>query len=90
MKTKLGHKVLCELEMVGGCYYNNYGVNAYKLTDGNVFIEAVKMGRRIYKANAILTMQHFKGLFRDENLTGWENFKEAMIYLGLWEDEEEQ
>ena len=67
MKTKQGKKVKAQLEMVGNCYFNNYGVEVYLLENGNIFLQALKHGRKIPDHHLEMLVDDFEARFRNEN-----------------------
>lgn len=81
MSTIQGYKIKKELKCVGGCYANNYGVNAYLLEDGDVFLQAIKLGRKIPDHHAKMSFDYFEQRFRDDNKSGYTLVLDALEFL---------
>lgn len=81
MKTKQGLKIEKELKMVGECYCNNFGVEAYKLEDGRIFLQATKLGRKIPNHWSIVSRDYFLERFRNEEKSNYETCLDALKFL---------
>jgi len=89
-KTKKGKRVECELGLVGGMYYNNYGVECWKLEDGNVFMQAFRMGRMIHNHCIDIPFDYFVERFRDNSKGDADLVIDALQFLDPeFEDAEE-
>lgn len=75
-----------ELAMIGGSYFNNYGVNAFLLEDGNILLCPAKHGRSITKKSKIVSFDYFQERFRDENKCDWDLNIDALKYCGIYDD----
>ena len=70
-----------ELGMVGGCFYNDFGVRAFELTNGQIRLEGHKLTRRIPNFTMIISERYFESRFRDENKTGFQLFLDAIEFV---------
>lgn len=70
METKQGKKVKKYLDMVGGGYFNNRGVEAYELEDGQIFLQAVKLGRKIPNHWSIISRDIYEERFMGDRFVG--------------------
>ncbi len=89
MKTKQGKPIEKELGLVGHCYYNNFGVEAYLLKNGKVFMQAMKLGKKIPDHYVEISLEYFTERFRDENKSDITLILDALRFLDPYYEEQE-
>ena len=63
MKTKQGKNVKKYLGIVGGFFWNNRGVDAYELEDGMIFLQGMKLNRKIPNHWSIISKDYYEERF---------------------------
>jgi len=56
-----------EQEQLHNIYVNNFGVNVYKMEDGNYLLQTCKLGSNVKKHRMIISKEKYRSLLDEQN-----------------------
>lgn len=81
MKKKIYPKKLKDLGMVGGAYFNNFGVKVFLTDNDMLYIQGYKLGKQIYGWNSVVTRSFYESEIENDSRSSVTNITKALQYL---------